>query len=140
MPALTLFSVESLSINAHQPFLSAFSFSLFISFWGVLDFFVPSASKYRSNLSDDLSAWFGGTRIKDQFLWYIVPLVVSLYIFHLLLATRARPHFRFSLCVCVCACVCQECVALVDTVCFGRAKRSVLYWVIQCKLLVVVIF
>ena len=59
-----------------QPFLSAASFSFFIGLWGVVDFYVPSASKHRTFPSDDLSSWFGGTRIRDQALWYIAPLVV----------------------------------------------------------------
>ena len=59
-----------------KPFLSVASFSFFIGAWGFLDFFIPSASKHRIHPSDDLSSWFGGTRIRDQSLWYIAPLVV----------------------------------------------------------------
>lgn len=52
------------------------SFYVFISMWGILDFFVPAASRYRCLESDDLSSWFEGDRNLNQFLWYTVPLVV----------------------------------------------------------------
>lgn len=62
--------------NSWQPFLSAASFLFFIGLWGFVDFFVPSAREHRTFPSDDVSSWFGGTRLRDQALWYIAPLVV----------------------------------------------------------------
>ncbi|CAN0305138.1 unnamed protein product [Ectocarpus sp. 12 AP-2014] len=79
--------------ESFEPFLSAASFLFFIGLWGFLDFFVPSASKHRTFLSDDLSSWFGGTRIRDQALWYIAPLVI----FDLIFPRRQLPESAPSL-------------------------------------------
>eukprot|EP00903_Cladosiphon_okamuranus_P006554 g6402.t1 len=61
--------------ESFEPFLATASFLFFIGLWGFLDFCVPWAAKCRTFPSDDVSAWFGGTRLRDQALWYIAPLV-----------------------------------------------------------------
>ncbi|CAM9411004.1 unnamed protein product [Discosporangium mesarthrocarpum] len=67
--------------DSFEPCLSTCCFYIYISFFAVLDHFVPSAWGYRLNPSKDMSSYRTGTRNRDQFFWYVLPFLVIDYVF-----------------------------------------------------------
>lgn len=62
--------------DSFEPLLAVTCFAVYIGMWLIIDHYATMLHRYRINKSKDMRSWDNDNRVRDEVMWYIVPLLV----------------------------------------------------------------
>lgn len=62
--------------DSFEPLLAVVCFAVYIGMWLVIDKYITVLHRYRINKSNDMRSWDNDNRMRNEVMWYIVPLLI----------------------------------------------------------------